>query len=61
LKRGFLGLRLGAGIFGESLKTLCSIPLLGDVGCHLSVLGKKGFLTRIWSSRTGSDFHGFSV
>ncbi len=61
LKRGFLGLRLSAGIIGESLKTLCSIALLGDVGRHLSVLGEKCLLARIWSSWIGSDFHGFSV
>lgn len=47
LKRGFLGLRLSAGILGEPLKTLCSIALLGDVGRHLSVLGEKCLLARI--------------
>ena len=61
LKRGFLGLRLSPGIIGESLKTLCSFALLGDVGRHLSVLGEKCLLARIWSSWIGSDFHMFSV
>ncbi len=61
LKRGFLGLRLSAGIIGESLKTLCSIALLGDVGRHLSVLSEKCLLARIWSSWIGSDLHEFSV
>lgn len=56
LKRGFLGLGLSASIIGESLKTLCAIALLGDVGRHLSVLGEKCLLARIWN-----DFHGFSV
>jgi hypothetical protein len=56
-----LGLRLSAGIIGESLKTLCSIALLGDVGRHLSVLSEKCLLARIWSSWIGSDFHEFSV
>lgn len=61
LKRGFLGLRLSAGIIGESLKALCAIALLSYVGRHLSVLGEKCLLARIRSSWIGSDFHGFSV
>lgn len=46
-KRGFLGLGLGAGVIGESLKTLCAVALLGDVGRHCPVLGEECILARI--------------
>jgi hypothetical protein len=46
-KRGFLGLGLGASVISESLKTLCAVALLGDVGRHRPVLGEKCILARI--------------
>lgn len=45
-KCGFLGLGLSACIIGESLKTLCPVALLSNVGCHRVILGEEGILVR---------------